>query len=367
VPQVVSAPPSTPRWSGLLLTAGAVLATAGLLEAAFRLAAHFENRGLLGASVDTAPLPAPGTRATLGQMIRRTRNPRLVYELKPGLDVVFAGARTTTDGTGSRTIAGKPADPSARRIVGIGDSYMFGQGVADGETYLSVLQRRLAPAGPWSVVNLAVPGYNTAMEVASLEEKALATPPRIVVIEVVGNDMDLPNFIREPARVWAYDRSFLAAFVAGRVRRLRRAPVSLESDGLRDAPEAAAGPVAHFEDDPARVPPEYADMVGWPAFERSLRELARLRDAHGFAVVVLSQSPGFDWFDRRSRRLCVQLGLPFLDVGRAVRRYVSDHGFPDYLRSPLAVSPDDPHPSAQGHELAAAELHRFLEEQGMLR
>lgn len=355
------------KWTGLLLATGALVATALVLEAAFRLAAHFENRGILGASVDAAPLPAPGTRATLGWMIRRTRNPRLVYDLRPGLDVVFAGARVTTDGSGRRTIAGGPGDAAARRLVGIGDSYMFGQGVADEQTYLSVLQRRLARAGTWNVVNLAVPGYNTAMEVESLQEKGLAPEPRVVVIEVVGNDLDLPNFIREPQPVWAVDRSFLTAFVAGRLRRLRRAPVSADAYGLRDAPEAAAGPVAHFEDDPARVPPEYADMVGWAAFERSMRELARLRDAHGFAVVVLSQSPDFDWFDRRSRRLYGQLGLPFLDVGRVVRRYVSDHGFPDYLRSPLAVSPDDPHPSAQGHELAAAELHRFLDEQGMLR
>jgi lysophospholipase L1-like esterase len=354
----------TRQWSGLLLATGAIVATILVLEAAFRLTAHFENRGILGSSVDAAPLPVPGTRATLGQMIRRTRNPRLVYDLRPGLDVVFAGARVTTDGAGCRTIAGTPGDAASRRIVGIGDSYMFGQGVADDQAYLSVLQRRLPT---WSVVNLSVPGYNTTMEVESLTDKGLAPPPHVVVIEVVGNDLDLPNFIREPARVWALDRSFLAAFVAGRLRRVRRAPLSPDEDGLRDAPEAAAGPVAHFEDDPALVPPEYADMIGWPAFERSLRELVRLRDAHGFAVVVLSQSPGFDWFDRRSRRLYGQLGLPFLDVGRVVRRYVSDHGFPDYLRSPLAVSPDDPHPSAQGHELAATELQRFLEEQGLLR
>lgn len=370
-PVTVSHPRRRARWAAPLLASAAIVLTALALEAVFRLLAHLENGGILGAAVDAAPPPPRGARATLGQMIRRARNPRLVYELRPRLDVVFAGARVTTDGSGFRAVAGNAGAAAARRIVGIGDSYMFGQGVADEQTYLSVLQRRLADADqaarPWSVVNLAVPGYNTVMEVESLKDKALEPLPRVVIVEVVGNDLDLPNFIRRPQPVWALDRSFLAAFASRRLRLLKRAPDEREAEGLRGAPEAEGGPVAHFEDDPSRVPPEYADMVGWTAFEKAVRELARLRDAHGMAVVVLSQSPSFDWFDRRSRRLFAQLGVPFLDVGRVVRRYVADNGFPDYLHSPLAVSRTDPHPSPQGHALAAAELFRFLEGQGLLQ
>jgi hypothetical protein len=62
------------------------------------------------------------------------------------------------------------------RIVGIGDSVLFGSGVAHGDTFLAVLENLLAAALPGrrvSTVNTGVPGYNTTMEVATLEQKCL--------------------------------------------------------------------------------------------------------------------------------------------------------------------------------------------------
>jgi lysophospholipase L1-like esterase len=357
-------------WGGPLLAAASTLAVLAGAEASFRVAAHLENAGLLPAIDDTPP-PPRGVRATLGQMIRRSRNPRIVYELRPLLDVEYSRARVTTGEDGFRTTPARPPARGAAAIVGIGDSYMFGQGVADEQAYLAVLQRALQASAPgrWHVVNTAVPGYNTVMEVETLEEKGLALAPRLVVLELVGNDIDLPNFIRAPQPVFAADRSFLADFVRRRLRRLRGRPTRAADgvdDGLQAAPQFEDEGVLRFETDPARVPPEYAGMVGWPAFDRALRDLSALREAHGFQVVVVSQAPGGDWFTRDARRLSRELGFHYLDVGRALRAWLRERGLERFQGSPLAVSDDDPHPSALGHEVAAQALLRFLGERGLL-
>jgi hypothetical protein len=247
---------------------------------------------------------------------------------------------------------------------------MFGWGVSDDETYLALLAGRLHdrfPSRSWQVVNTAVPGYNTAMELETLERKALSLRPQLVVLELVGNDLDLPNFIRTEPAVWSARRSFVLELVARRLRTLRRVQAPRDDDAPLTAAPQATGPEApHFEGDPSRVPPGYADLVGWDAVERSLRRLAHLRDQNGFAVVVLSEAPGFDWFQHRTRRLARSLGFVYVDVGRTIRRRIVDGGFGTYQDSPLARGRADPHPSPLGHELACDELFRALVEGGFV-
>jgi len=58
------------------------------------------------------------------------------------------------------------------RVVGIGDSAMFGSGVSDGENHLAILERivgRRFPGLKVETINTAVPGYNTIMEVETLK------------------------------------------------------------------------------------------------------------------------------------------------------------------------------------------------------
>jgi hypothetical protein len=159
-------------------------------------------------------------------MIRRARSPRIVYELRAGLQVVYEGGRVTTNSHGFRGPELQPSKPAGSfRIVGLGDSYMFGQGVSDGETYMAQLTESLrasSRARAWEVINTAVPGYNTVMEVATLQEKGLHWQPDLIVLEVVGNDFDLPNFIRAPEDPTTGRRSFLADFVSRRLGRARR-------------------------------------------------------------------------------------------------------------------------------------------------
>jgi lysophospholipase L1-like esterase len=72
------------------------------------------------------------------------------------------------------------------RIVVLGDSYVFGHGVNDDETFCV----RLAELFPQTeVVNLGVTGYSTDQELLLLEDRALAYEPDVVVLCFYANDL----------------------------------------------------------------------------------------------------------------------------------------------------------------------------------
>ena len=270
----------------LALALASILSVVAVLEGAFRLWAWRENRHGFERAMALARPPAPGATVTLGGLIRPSPNPRIVYELWPGVDVVFddshrgQGKRVLTSRAGFRD-RDYAADKrrGVRRIVGIGDSLMFGWGVEQGQDYLSLLEERLnagAGAGAWEVLNTAVPGYNTAMEVETLEAKGLAYRPDLVVLGFCANDASLPNFILAQRDVLSLRESFLAGFVRSRFE----PPPG--GDALVRAPRR--GDDRAFEDDPSRVPSAYRPIAGWEAFERALRRLRDLAQIHGFRI-----------------------------------------------------------------------------------
>jgi lysophospholipase L1-like esterase len=351
---------------GIALTLSSAIVTLGLLEAGFRLAAWSDDRGTFERAIREPVRPPAGSVAPLGRMIRPSANPRIVYELWPGLDVQFEmeapghrrRVRTSRAGFRDRDYA-VPKPPGTLRIVGIGDSLMFGWGVDDGEDFLAVLEERLArerPEGPVEILNTAVPGYNTVMEVATLEEKGLPYGPDLVVVGFCPNDASLPNFIRPVRDVFSLRESFLLEFVRSR---LRSAPAT--GDALVLAPRRADNRA--FEDEPALVPGRYHALAGWAAFQGALRDLRLLSEKHGFKVLVTAFVPGFD--DERKRRgldLAAREGFPVMDFGEVESRYMRSHGITEYAGSALTVSATDLHPSALAHAMAAEEMVRFLDE-----
>jgi len=350
---------------GVALTLSSAVITLGVLEAGFRLAAWSADRRTFERAIGESVRPPAGSVAPLGRLIRPSANPRIVYELWPGLDLRFESlpgercrVRTSRAGFRDRDYA-TPKPPGTFRIVGIGDSLMFGWGVDDGQDFLSVLEERLARERPRSrieVLNTAVPGYNTVMEVETLREKGLPYGPDLVVVGFCPNDASLPNFIRPVRDVWSLRSSFLLDFVRSR---LRGAPPS--GDALVFAPRRADDRA--YEDDPERVPQRYRPLAGWSALRGALRELRSLSEGHGFGVVVTAFVPGFaDERKRRGLDLAAQEGFPVLDFGEEEKRYLESHGIGEYVGSPLTVSAADPHPSALAHAMAAEVLLRFLTE-----
>jgi lysophospholipase L1-like esterase len=91
-----------------------------------------------------------------------------------------------------------PKPASARRILFLGDSFTFGQGVEDHETFAAQTERRLkqlCPTTELEVVNAGVPGFSTSQELALLEAEGLALRPDVVVLAFYGNDPE-DNLLR---------------------------------------------------------------------------------------------------------------------------------------------------------------------------
>jgi lysophospholipase L1-like esterase len=346
----------------LLLAAGSIGIVLLVCETATRvLVARSDSRALAAWQelAERKIAPAPGEDMSLVHAIRLAKNPRIVYELIPNLTGRFCGAPLRTDTHGFRG----PGVPQAKapgtfRIVGIGDSVMFGQGVEEEAGFLFQLQRILNDklrGRNVEVVNTAVPGYNTAMEVATLADKGIAFAPDVVLYHYVSNDVDLPHFLWQPSEVWALDRSFLWEQLqkawAPRDPWVER-PWRIETDGARFRDAA----------DKRGIPAAYRDMVGYDSFLAELRRLRALADQHGFRVLVTANwdNPAY------VAASCASAGLPLLPTDPALRQYLVDHGIAEYRGSPLTISVDDPHPSALGHGIIAETIAAWLEQNGWL-
>lgn len=151
--------------------------TALVLEAAFRLT---------GVSVGTVQI----NRAT----VRRSDNPRLRFELRPGSAVrAEVDYRVNAEGLrGAETTVEKPA--GVRRVAVLGDSIAFGYWVAEEQAFPRQLEAMLNEAGGVDgrieVMNFGVPGYNLDQEIEALRAKALAFAPDLVVVAFCLNDLE---------------------------------------------------------------------------------------------------------------------------------------------------------------------------------
>jgi GDSL-like Lipase/Acylhydrolase family len=358
-----------PRRSEILLLLASLLVVLAGLEGFFRVrAALAEWKGFTSVLRASRP-PRAGARVTLGQMIRPSENPRVVYELWPDMDVVFdtgtglrSAVRTSSEGFRGRGLE-VAREGRLFRIAGIGDSLMFGWGVEQEAGYLAVLEKRLNREHSglsWEVLNTAVPGYNAAMELETLETKVLKYRPDLVVYGFCPNDASLPNFIRPAGDPLSLRESFLWGFLRGRFR-----PEPDTDDALVVAPRR--GDDRAFEDDPARVPERYRGITGWDAYRRALEELRDLGREHDFRTIVLAFVPGTeDPRKERGLRIAAELGLPIVDVGKTQAAYMRSQGIVEYAGSALTMSGTDLHPSPLSHELAAADLLKEMAEQGLV-
>jgi len=354
---------SKPRRHGLrlvLVMFGTAAATL-VAEVALRIVAWRQDLAAIRAWEQVGiAMPRDG-QAHLMHIIRPSDNQRIIYELRPNLDVQYEGAATRTNSVGFRCPDHPVAKPPNRfRIVGIGDSGLFGLGIGDDENFLAVVNERLNGTDanrPFEAINTGVPGYNTVMEVETLAVKGLAYSPDLVVVAWCGNDLDLPNFIGNPDDYFSLTKSYLlerVVFACHGIDRLAQRP-------LVDSPRQPD--LFTRENDPDRVPPQYREMVGLDAYRSAMRRLRSLSQRHGFDVVVVCHTRGHDYV----REICAELGFPQLDAGPRVEEYMRRKGIERYLGSEMSVSATDPHGSAITHRLIADVLWEHLGDHPRIR
>lgn len=240
----------------------------------------------------------------------------------------------------------------AFRLVCLGDSFTFGEGVRNEHTYPEIAARLLTKDGRQAdACNLGVGGYNTTQSLGVLERFGFDLKPDVVVLGYTLNDAEPPLFRIEPA--------------SGRPVRRNREMSILAEAGPQKPPRAGIHRLrlaqafwnARHQRKLTQQTIDYYLSVnapsgdGWIESERALREMiSRCRD-RGIPCVVVMFPLLFELSE----------DYPFRDIHRRVGEVVTGSGghFIDLLpaltdRNPaeLIVHPTDQHPNEKVHEIA---------------
>ena len=84
--------------------------------------------------------------------------------------------------------------PGTIRVLGLGDSFMFGWGVSTNETFLKQLERqlRIQIGQPVEVINVGVPGWGLAQYDLLLKREDLNYSPDIIIVAYFVDDLSGP-------------------------------------------------------------------------------------------------------------------------------------------------------------------------------
>jgi hypothetical protein len=346
----------------LLLVLG-TLAGIALAEVVLRVHYVLSYSGRLEDLAARTELPARNSRVKLGEMLRLSANPRIIYELKPNLDVSFRSVPVRTNEAGWRDAPFllEKGDDTVR-IVAIGDSVLFGWAVPAGRRYADLLEQMLNrryPGRTWEIMVFAVPGYNLVMELEVLRSHGLAYQPDAILYGYTSNDSCLPNFVSDRLEVFSAT-SFLRRYLTG---------LTLQDLGLIERDDrmiegTAFSESGEFEElkfcDPASVNSQYRDLVGMGPFQAGLEDLARMGSELGVPVFFIDH-PILDGYPEA----VVPEGLIEVD---AIRGFAAIDGARFRTRldpKQHQLSMWDPHPTVAGNALIAKNVFEQLEEAGV--
>ena len=246
--------------------------------------------------------------------------------------------------------------PGTYRILGLGDSYLFGRGVRREDIVLTQLELLLAEPRPDSAIetiNTAEPGSNTVMQRDLLKEAGIRFAPDLVLVFFVLNDVDKrpsgevkpkiefytnyttiyqrPDAFSATSNLWSWVRQrYLLSIRARRT--------------IRES-------VADFGDE---SPP-------WQACQRALTSIDEIARGQGASTLVvifpffhdLDGDYPFQTIHATVRSFLERSGVPVLDLRRAFHAY----------RGPeLWVHETDQHPNEIAHAIAARAIAAHLEE-----
>ena len=336
---------ATSKGGKLLLATVATVLSLGVAELLLRVHYSLTRPANLRDLADARPGPAPGSTVSLGEMIQPSPDPKIIYSLRPDLDVVFQGVPVQTNARGwrGRDYAFEKPEGTVR-ILAIGDSVMFGWGVGERQRYTqrleSLLSRRF-PEVRWEVVTLAAPGYSLAMELQVLQEEGLRYEPDLILYGYVANDSCLPSFVSEEFDIYGAE-SLLWQRIRGEARSTPR---------LVDRVSAVQGELRQTDFvtrlcTPESVDPAYAGLVGEQNFQVALEKLANLGAQHGIPVVLVAH-PLRDEFAWPS----IPAGIEVV-YGTGVPGSLGSMNLPPQLR----LGTRDHHPNVRGHNLIARNI-----------
>jgi len=282
----------------------------------------------------------PRSRHPVALLMTLSVNRRLIYELRSNMDMPYGDYHVTSnrDGLRESRVYEKPKPMGVKRILGIGDSGMFGWDVPQDENYLASLEHSLAKRAGSKVIevlNGGIPGYNAQQEIEWLTTKGLAFEPDIVIVGWCGNDFDAPFFLYQPVDYMAFEGSLVYLFM---FRRDRFFADTKPQDSI------------YTDINRADIHPEVLAGMGEVGVRRAFSRLRDLGARYGFKTLV------FGPMDDLAVAICQDLELPFFNTYEQIPEDVV----------PAEFMVHHMHPMVEGHAVLASHLERELDRLGWL-
>lgn len=175
-----------PWWKLLLFS----LLPAALLLAGAEVAVRIA--GLSGPALRTFALP----EETAGLIIP---DRDLFWSIRPNLNATHWGVRVSTNEIGLRAPAIRPKEGNEFRILSLGESSTFGQGVGNEQTYTALLPQLLQKqtlSRTYTAFNGGVPAWSSFQSLKYLELRGLKLKPDLILFYHEFNDY-LPSTLRD--------------------------------------------------------------------------------------------------------------------------------------------------------------------------
>jgi len=139
----------------------------------------------------------------------QTTDPLIGWKLPPSAVVSETtddySVSYTSNSLGFRATREFDAASTPQPIVFLGDSYTFGSGVDDGETFVSLLERQLESI---PCVNMGIGGFGIDQMWMTLRYYALPLKPRAVVLSFVRRDLDRSLSAYRLGHIWREKPTF---------------------------------------------------------------------------------------------------------------------------------------------------------------
>jgi hypothetical protein len=159
---------------------------------------------LLSWAVSFFTSPGPPLLTENEKIYRPSEIPGLPHEHIPGGRGQIVGKDTEINSLGFRGPEFSPVKAlGTLRVVVLGDSVVFGQGVEEPDTLPAQLSRRLQESlpQPVEVINAGFRGYNLIHYRILLEQRLLSLQPEVLVLVLTEiNDLELKPFQFQPPR-----------------------------------------------------------------------------------------------------------------------------------------------------------------------
>lgn len=220
--------------------------------------------------------------------------------------------------------------PGTRRILAMGDSQTFGNGLDRPETWPALLEADLSAADPgrrWQVLNAGISGTDTWQHAEWLRQLAARIEFDAVVLGFYVNDVT-PRYEPVPAQ------EITNTFQKRLGYWLKRSALFTLLWQLWKQHEGPAAKVALHEHHILDGEPDEVVDRGWQEVERSLAEMKQLCDARGVPLLLVviprrdqvdGSEPGTA-YNRRIAEIAAGLDIPTVDALPALREAYARHG-----------------------------------------